>query len=382
MWCLIVASFSRKRNTQINLAFKYIQLAVSVVSGIALMPIYLRYLTIEQYGAWLTIGSVVIWLAAFDPGIGNLLIQRVSKACGMADSEAVRDYVFAGVAFAAFAGLLVAGTGYLLSTSVIDWIGLQTQPKELMTSMFQVAALTSGMMVFGYSMTGSALGLQQSLEVGLLFLGSVVFKIVLVLVLLQHEIGPMALPLADLASASLVVLASVLVVWRGLKRYPGTGWKVSLIRLKEFGGLFIYSFGARFGKVISRNLDNFFIARTLGPEAVAIYSITATVPRQAENLVNQPVAAFRPALAHLAGSGDTVALRCQLSRLLNYVFWSLGVLVAGLIAFNDDFVILWVGASRFAGVEVGLGLCLVFFLHVWSNALGTLGFSSRPCKTL
>jgi O-antigen/teichoic acid export membrane protein len=370
-----VTYISRQKSTWINVGFKYLQLAVTMVSGLVLVPVYLRYLPIEQYGAWLTVGSVVIWLAAFDPGLANLLIQRVAHASGAADVRAVRGYVYAGLVCGGVSALLVAIAGNALAPVAVPWMGLGGQSSELMIRAFRVAAWTTGLMVLGFSLMGASLGLQRSMEVGVLFVGSSVVKIIVVLVLLSQGVGLMALPYSDFGSALWVVAAGTILLWRGLRQYKHAEGRIGMERLSELTGLFMFSLGARLGKVLSRNLDNVIIARALGPEVVAIYSLTATAPRQSENLINMPVAAFRPAIAHLAGTGDAVALRYQLSRLLSYVFWGMGLIIAGLMAFTDDFVRLWVGGARFAGADVALALCLVFVVHVWSHALGTLSFS-------
>jgi len=99
------------------------------------------------------------------------------------------------------------------------------------------------------------------------------------------------------------------------------------------------------------------------------------VPRQTENIIGQPVAALRPVIAHLSGSADLTSAHHFVTRLLRVVIWVLGLIIAGLWLFNTDFIRLWVGQKLFAGYAVNYLLVGLFFLHVWINVFGMLGFS-------
>ena len=104
-------------------------------------------------------------------------------------------------------------------------------------------------MVFGFSLIGASLGLQRSMEVGVLFVGSSVVKIIVVLALLVQGVGLMALPYSDLGSALWVVSAGTALLWRGLRQYKHAEGRIGMERLSELAGLFMFSLGARLGKV-------------------------------------------------------------------------------------------------------------------------------------
>jgi len=72
----------RRKTTLINMAFGYVQFAISIITGIVLVPVYLKYISVYLYGAWLTTGSVVILLTIFDPGVASLLMQNTASEYG------------------------------------------------------------------------------------------------------------------------------------------------------------------------------------------------------------------------------------------------------------------------------------------------------------
>jgi len=62
----------------ISLTFVYKALAIGL--SFLLVPLTINYLDIEQYGIWMTLLSVMSWVAFFDIGLGNGLRNKLGKA--------------------------------------------------------------------------------------------------------------------------------------------------------------------------------------------------------------------------------------------------------------------------------------------------------------
>ena len=54
-----------------------------------MVPLYLKYIPVELYGAWLATGNIVNWLLVVDPGISTVVMQRVGKSYGADDRSEV-----------------------------------------------------------------------------------------------------------------------------------------------------------------------------------------------------------------------------------------------------------------------------------------------------
>jgi Na+-driven multidrug efflux pump len=63
---------------------------VSVLSALITVPLALNYLGPEQYGIWVTLSSFALLLAFADLGIGNGVINAVSRYLGMNDIDGMR----------------------------------------------------------------------------------------------------------------------------------------------------------------------------------------------------------------------------------------------------------------------------------------------------
>jgi O-antigen/teichoic acid export membrane protein len=64
-----------------------------MLMGIASVPLTVHYLGPERYGVWLTISSLLVWVALTDFGLaGNALVNVLSEAVGNDDRESARHY--------------------------------------------------------------------------------------------------------------------------------------------------------------------------------------------------------------------------------------------------------------------------------------------------
>lgn len=88
--------------------------------GLATVPIVLRYLGKERFGLWSTITTVVAWVALFDFGIANGLVNLVSRAHGRDDeAEAGRSVSTAFAILVAIAAVLAIGVA--IAGPMVPW---------------------------------------------------------------------------------------------------------------------------------------------------------------------------------------------------------------------------------------------------------------------
>lgn len=372
------ANVNRRRTTLLNMVFSCAQFSLALVSGIVLVPIYLKYIPVGLYGSWLATGSVVVWLTVLDPGVANLLMQKVAEANGNRDHQKICELITCGLLIVFIIALSVIFVGICVGPYVIDWLNIRSE-NEVVQNAFVVAVISSAFMVVYYSVNAINYAFHSSMAIGIIYNCALLFKIILIVVLLRSGAGLLSLPYGELISAGIMIIASLVLLGWNL-RQSNIHYIASFKGGLQFFKLFIYTFMARLSKIATKSVDNVFISIFLSPEIVVVYNLTNKVPMTTENMVKLPIAAFRPALSHAFGAGEVCTVRVVISRLIRIIFWTTGVLVAGFLAFNDDFVRLWVGEDLFAGSVINALVCLVFILNVWTNVIGMLLFSQGGIK--
>ena len=58
-----------------------------------LVPVTLGYLNQYEYGIWLTLSSILMWINSFDIGLGNGLRNKLSEALAQNDKKLCKSYV-------------------------------------------------------------------------------------------------------------------------------------------------------------------------------------------------------------------------------------------------------------------------------------------------
>lgn len=82
-------SISVKKNIVISIMLKLI----SIIISLQIVPLTIDYLDPTRYGIWLTLSSIVAWLAYFDLGFTNGFRNKFAEARSKGDSKLAKAYV-------------------------------------------------------------------------------------------------------------------------------------------------------------------------------------------------------------------------------------------------------------------------------------------------
>lgn len=96
---LIKLNYSKRTNKALfNIASSFVIKGASILLSLLLVPITLDYLNPYEYGIWLTLSSVLMWINYFDIGLGNGLRNKLSEALAVGDDNLARIYVSTSLA--------------------------------------------------------------------------------------------------------------------------------------------------------------------------------------------------------------------------------------------------------------------------------------------
>lgn len=371
---------SRKKTTSWNLVFICINTALALVGGVILVPIYLKFLPVALYGAWLATGNILFWLTAIDPGLSAILQQQIGFAYGKQDSKSIGELITGGIFISGLISLVVAAVGLALSNHFVEWINLpENLDGDLLVRAFSISVVGMSLSLFSYSLIAINQGLQSSIGIGTIHNAVSLLNIALPIVLLHRGYGLLALAIPSVfLGGSLTVCCALFLVWRVSREKIEISFSMGKVRY--LAKTISYTFLGRASAVISNNIDLFFTNRFIGPESVVLLNLTRKAPDMSRMFIERPPAAFIPTVSHLIGTGDIEKAREVLLRLIRILLWLTGLFTGGFIAFNDDFVRLWVGGGFFAGQTTSLLIVAKFALFVLVSALGNLNFACGNIK--
>ena len=73
------SEINKTKATFVNVLFNYGTSIVLIINSIVLVPFYLNYMSLSDYGAWLTAIATINIIMLIDPGISSVCSQRLSK---------------------------------------------------------------------------------------------------------------------------------------------------------------------------------------------------------------------------------------------------------------------------------------------------------------
>jgi len=361
---------SRRRYTIITISYQYMALALALVIGVFLVPVYLHYIPVATYGLWLATGNVLLWISLVDPGLAYVFQQQAAKAYG--EKDLVRVGTLCGTGVAMNLGLVALFLGATLALAwALPWI--VTAPDAVVASelrrAFILSAVGGAFNLVSYMFRCGNQALHLAVPVGAIDLTVKIGGVAVVLLALRHGLGLVAFGLLALWTGLINAAGNGVCLWFVARRKE-IRFTVSRSAARQLLGLVSFNFAGRLANVV-QSFDLLVVNKVLGPEVTAVYGLTRRVPDFLRPLILIPVESAGPSLSHLLGEGDLPKLRGIILRFSSINLWLTGLATAGCLALNGDFVRLWVGGRLYAGPVINVLVCLQM-----TAILLLLGFSA------
>lgn len=343
-----------------------------MITGIFLVPLYLKYISVETYGAWLATGNILLWITIIDPGISLVLQQKISYSYGENDIQTIADTIVSGLFITFLISIIIFLLGYVLSFYIADLLNNHSKIDfTQIRSAFLLALVGSCLMIFSYSITSINQGLQSSIGIGLVYTITNISSILISAFMLKSNFGLISIAILPFINGIGLTIGNIFYLsWRLKMEKIQINFVVSkffiLIKLISF------SFIGKVGAVISNNLDLFIVTQQLGPQSAAVLNLSRKGPEMSRTFIERPVIAFIPAISNMRSSTDIVKQKNIITRLLKIILIIFGLIAVEFINFNDNFINLWVGGKFFAGNLISFFICLNVILFAFSNNISNL----------
>lgn len=363
---------SRTRSVAWGLSYTSVQTALQFVQGLVLVPLYLKKIDIALYGAWLASGNVLALLSLADPGIGDIMRVRLSRALGARELDSAAAIVGTGLSLMAGVVALFSIAALVLAPIVPAIIHLDAKFVSVLRNALILGAIGTGLILFSYPLSNVLEACQRQFEVGVASLVSSIASLgTLAFLLLRSNLGVYALAIAPIVRGGVAIALYSPLIWISLKSegLPRLHW--SRVEAAEFRSIGILTFLARAFSTLIQQSDALLTSIFLVPSQTVVLSLTARPKDLLQAFPSRLNHAAEPAMAHRIGADEvdgnprarekTVALSRSLIA-LSIAF--AGTLLASYVYLNHEFMVAWVGQKIFGGnaltlLLAGSSLCLV-----------------------
>jgi O-antigen/teichoic acid export membrane protein len=268
-----VRSIEAKKNIMASFLIKGCSIAISLI----LVPLALNYVNPSQYGIWLTLSSMVAWMAFFDIGFTQGLRNKFAEAKAKGDLQLARIYVsttyyYIGIIF------IIIWVILLIANHFVNWAELLNIPaeQEREVSMLAVIILSYFSFQFVFRIINTILiADQKPAKASFLDLLGQLISLVLIFLLTKLTKGSLIyLGLAySIAPVLVLIIANILFFKTRYRVFAPTIKLAKREYAKDIMTLGIKFFVLQIANVVQYQTASFLIAHYFGTTQVTSYNI-------------------------------------------------------------------------------------------------------------
>ncbi len=362
-----------------NFVFQYGWVITNIINSILLLPLYVKHIDASTLGVWLATSSILYWMTIVDPGIGEVLQQKIAELKGKHENDEIGRSIGSGLICSLFILLLATGVGvacyYFLGFVINKDI---SRYPNLSTALF-ITILSTGMSLVSFTLTGINQGLHNSAQVAISSLTANLLFLIINLVFLQLEYGVISIAIANLARALYINAYNLVSLKKVLNR---TSLSVSFSKKHFKGFIRIFSFTSA-SKVITgiaNSIDMLVLARFISPALITTYEINKRPINLTNSLIGRHSVALMPLISHTKGKGEKKPNVDLINRQFKFYLYA-ALFTAFMFAINySNLINLWVGENQFVGNGL-LSLMLIYsFFYLLGYFMSNVGYALGDIK--
>ena len=361
---------SRSAKVKKNILGSFVVKGISILVSLILVPLTIGYVSSELYGIWLTLASVISWVALFDLGFGNGLRNRVAECIALNEWEKARSYVSTAYAYFMFIFSGIALIFYIVC-GLVDWpalLNVSIKYNDLLVRVMRIIIVFFAInMVVKIQDTILAALQLNALASFFSMLGQLL--LLLVTFILTQTTKPSLIYLACAISICPIIVSLIVAVWIYGFKYKFLRPTFRLVNkslIRNILNLGINFFVIQIAVVVLYQTMNIIISNVAGPKSVTEYNVVyqyISVPLMATSMI---VAPFWSAFTDAYTLKDYGWMKRAYSKLMKvYVFGVVGVLVMTLfypIAFK-----IWLGDKVEIHAFLVFACALYVMIMIWNN---------------
>jgi len=346
-----------------NIIASFFIKGASIVISIILVPIAINYVSVSQYGVWLTLNSIVVWFNFFDIGLTRGLRNKLAEAIAKGEDELASIYVSStyGILTIICTALLVI---FLIVNPLLNWAHILNISSSMRSevSILAVIVFTYFCLQFVLRIVATVLTADQQPSVTpLLSLLGQILSLILILVLIKTTSGSLILLGSVFCFSPIVVyIGASLFFFRGsYRKYRPQFSKIKFSYGKELLSLGVIFFIIQVAGIVQYETSNLIIARNFGTGQVTAYNIVYKYFGMLDMVFVIFLAPFWSASTEAYVKNDIAWIKKGIRKYnqLNILLFFIGCIM---LLFSHSIYDLWLGKGK---VDISFYLSLWGFLY-------------------
>ena len=364
---------NKSRASIFNLIFTYASSFIQIINSIILLPLYLSFFNLADYGAWVATAAIIHIFLILDPGLSSITTTKLSQAFANDDDNQFQSVFLSGLLLAILIAFLILSLGIVLIFFVPDMVVYSGDRQNeiqlgLLLNVFALAIAPVTSVLFSFFQA-----LLRTFEGNILYVSSIIISPFVIIFSLYNGLGIASLPIGILATNVFALIAySIAVTY-----FWGKSTTISFFRLKalNLGVLFSdlkYLYLKRFSSVLSENLETSIAGIFFNTQVSGSIAIMKKLISSIQLFSNGVATSTYSSLSHAFEAKDSARLKLALNKTI-YATDLIQVLgICSLFLVYKPLLFIWLGQEITLGYFFMTLLAFSSFVYIKSNLLYTM----------
>jgi O-antigen/teichoic acid export membrane protein len=332
---------------KVGALLSYVNMALHILIGLVYVPLLLHYLSVDEYGLYQLIGSLVAYLSVMDFGLSGTITRYYSQRLALNDERGQENVLAIALIIYLGIGVLVIIVGIILYQLIDTIYGATLSSHEMSSAkaMMVLLIINVALTIPSHVFTSAITSHEQFVFLRLVTIVRSIMNPIIVLAVLQFKAEALSVVQVQVVLNVIVILCNI---WYARH-------KIQIkIHLHAFDGaliksMFAFSFFIFLNAIVDQvywKTGQLILGAVSGTAAVAVFSIAIQLTRYYLQFSTGINSVFLPRLSKLAAiSDDMREINSMFMRVGRIQYSLLGLIFTGFILFGQTFLSLWVGES-------------------------------------
>ena len=353
---------NKVKSATFNYIFSFSSFFFAILTSLLLIPFYLQYISLSDYGAWIASSALVGMIGLLDPGIGTILTQRLSVFYELKDDKKFSDL---------FNASIFIGLGMFFVSTIIGLLLIELAMEVMKYSGEMSNGISIGLIyvVLAVSITplttivGSALRARHdTLYAGISQLISTLLAIIVLITgfITGYGIATLGFAIFIITIANLLIQSFRLIASDGFKKIfqvlPRKELAIDIMKRSS------YLYAPKGSSIVANNLEVALIGALISSEMSAVYILSKKIFQLTTMLIDRIGTAVFAGISGIFSSNNKAQINSALINILSMSILIGSTGVAFTLGVGEQFIKIWIGESAYAGnlLFALIGLAVLF----------------------
>lgn len=366
---LLHSEDQRTRRIKYNIFSSLLFKGGGIIVSLWIVPLTLGYLSSYEYGVWLTISSVMVWINYFDIGLGNGLRNKLAEALAEEDYEKGRIYVSTSFFILALIMLFLSGT-LLVLNRYLDWEALLNTVAHPIPGLNAIVTwiLVTFCISFLLKLVGVVYLALQLPAVNDLFLfaGSALSLLLIYLLTRFTEGNLFYVAMAFSLSPLFVYLIAIPFTFRKYQQLRPDFSHVKMTYAKDLMGVGVKFFIIQIACLVIFSTSNFLISHFFTPTQVTPYNIAFKYFNVVAMLFTILISPMWTAITDAYQKREYSWIRIKMKAMVKIWSMCIGLLVL-MVLLSERVYTYWVGENISITLSLSIGMAIYVAVSTWNQ---------------